>query len=1268
MKFPFPAFTFKRSDSVIVAVPIIWRFFWPLGLIFWILPANTRAQGWTPVPPANFANIQLSQFADHELEVPYHLYHFAQVANSIVETTTTINGVTYPRGFLNIKVNREPVDNMPYNARILEVQMVLAYFYTANRPWNPYYNSTPVRQRLEAMMSLWVSLQAPDGDPYAGLFTEYSTSNLSMAPTSFGAMAAAQALDSIVDSGLPFDATVLHNAKSALRKALVALFTRSDMRSHAKQWSNQFNGAYHAALIYLENWGPDSQLLETFGKAVGDSATQDQSPAGFWYEQEGPDFGYSSVHDNNLRVAWPRLRAYTNVGGTNLAGLVIQGDVSWNEWLAANMVLQPGISTNTFFTSAGLNTRTSHAFQTPRSRPLAEFATTSRAFALTDTEFTAALTAKRSSEQSRFGNYGTLSVPNAYSYIPTFVYDAARPSNSILNGWHPTAAQRNAELAKLPSRGTNISNRLFHNAAPNSGAITLSTAKRTNYYATFASGNRRVPRQAYGLNLLWNSAFGLALQPVSGSPNSVPWQWGTVRGTNVTLAYETGNIPSTIKIGSNAVLPPAGVTDLAAGDFSVSYALVSGGITYGQKSVTLGGSNVQVVVTHADVFTEYLPLAYASDATLNTNSSSRLVLLRPNGSSFLLQLHSPASIDAGNTSSLTGGMVRRGVTLRATNTLFYTLTVSDSAPPTETTTTSLSIADVAVTQPTSGSTNAMLTVTLSATPASTVTVDYTTENGTAMAGTDYTATSGTLTFTSGQSSKTFAVPVTAGFLPVGSSKNFGLKLSNPANATVSRSAGTVTINGSAAAPAVLSVADASVNQPLAGSAVANISFTISLSSAASGPVSVNYSTQDGEAGYAGVYYTGTTGTLNFSAGQTTKTVSIPVPPGSLQVGQSVDFFLRLSTASGATLSLSSDTGRGLIHGTTPPPPPAAGSVRIEFIFQNAWSPPSTYQGNFRIINNSTAHIQDWRVDFDSDVSNRNQFTVWNGSIDAATNAAYGFTFTPVSWQADIGTNKTFENLGFQAKPDGGAYYPRNLRLRILKATNVSPLLTLSAANLGTYGKGSPFVQAFLVGGGIGPYVWALASNSVLPAGLILSPDGNLSGTLTSPALTSFQVNVSDMMGTTTNRVFTLAVSPPPTASESWLASINWASSDNGWSADPDGDGIPNLLEYALGGNPLLPSISILPKATSQGSRLTFAFVRNLAAMDLTYTVEASDALPGWSGLAQAENGGNFINLGGAYSVSESSPVNGETTVIVTDRVSTADQAKRFLRLKVSSPP
>jgi len=66
----------------------------------------------------------------------------------------------------------------------------------------------------------------------------------------------------------------------------------------------------------------------------------------------------------------------------------------------------------------------------------------------------------------------------------------------------------------------------------------------------------------------------------------------------------------------------------------------------------------------------------------------------------------------------------------------------------------LSVADVTVNE---GAGTATVTVSLSASSTNTITVVYTTSNGTATAGSDYTAATGTLTFAPGQTSRTFTI-------------------------------------------------------------------------------------------------------------------------------------------------------------------------------------------------------------------------------------------------------------------------------------------------------------------------------------------------------------------------------------------------------------------------------------------------------------------------------------------------------------------------------
>ena len=91
------------------------------------------------------------------------------------------------------------------------------------------------------------------------------------------------------------------------------------------------------------------------------------------------------------------------------------------------------------------------------------------------------------------------------------------------------------------------------------------------------------------------------------------------------------------------------------------------------------------------------------------------------------------------------------------------------------------------------------TVTLSRASGEAVTVDYGTSDGTATAGSDYTATSGTLTFAAGETSKTVSVPVLDDSHDEGS-ETMTLTLSNPSGAIVEDGEATGTINNTDAMP------------------------------------------------------------------------------------------------------------------------------------------------------------------------------------------------------------------------------------------------------------------------------------------------------------------------------------------------------------------------------------------------------------------------------------------------------------------------------------
>ncbi|PWC33928.1 carbohydrate-binding domain-containing protein [Azospirillum sp. TSO35-2] len=108
---------------------------------------------------------------------------------------------------------------------------------------------------------------------------------------------------------------------------------------------------------------------------------------------------------------------------------------------------------------------------------------------------------------------------------------------------------------------------------------------------------------------------------------------------------------------------------------------------------------------------------------------------------------------------------------------------------------------------TANTANATFTVKLSAASSSAVTVDYSTVDGTAKAGSDYTATSGKLTFAAGETSKTVSVKVLSDSVTEGN-ETFGLKISNPTAATIADATGTGTITDAAAKAAAASLSSA----------------------------------------------------------------------------------------------------------------------------------------------------------------------------------------------------------------------------------------------------------------------------------------------------------------------------------------------------------------------------------------------------------------------------------------------------------------------------
>ncbi|MCB1245726.1 MAG: hypothetical protein KDB69_00500, partial [Acidimicrobiia bacterium] len=137
----------------------------------------------------------------------------------------------------------------------------------------------------------------------------------------------------------------------------------------------------------------------------------------------------------------------------------------------------------------------------------------------------------------------------------------------------------------------------------------------------------------------------------------------------------------------------------------------------------------------------------------------------------------------------------------------------------QTPTPSIAINDAAATE---GS-PVQFTVTLSRPSQASVTVGWTTNNGTAVAPGDYTADSDTVIFPPLSTSQPISVSTIADGVFEGGSENFTVTLSGPTNATISDSTGLGTINETGGAPSV-SISDA-LNVDEGTSAVFNVTLS-----------------------------------------------------------------------------------------------------------------------------------------------------------------------------------------------------------------------------------------------------------------------------------------------------------------------------------------------------------------------------------------------------------------------------------------------------------
>ena len=475
---------------------------------------------------------------------------------------------------------------------------------------------------------------------------------------------------------------------------------------------------------------------------------------------------------------------------------------------------------------------------------------------------------------------------------------------------------------------------------------------------------------------------------------------------------------------------------------------------------------------------------------------------------------------------------------------------------------SLSINDVTVTEGNTGTVNAVFTVSLSAASGQMVTVNYATADGIAVAPGDYTAASGTLSFTPGQITNTATVVVNGDIVPE-ANEAFSVGLFGATNSTIADGTGVGTISNDDVPvtinPATLpngTVATAYSQTLTASGGIAPYAFSITAGALPPGLTLSAAGTLSGTPTAGGSFNFTVTGTDSSPfpgpfAGSRAYTVVIAAPtislPATTLAGGTLGsaYSASITPASGGTSpyayavtagalpgGLTLNAATGAITGT----PGALGtfSFSITATDSSTGTGPYTATQSYSIVvinNPPVANASSLTLAYNAAATN----VPLNITGGAATSVAIGTaagngsaiaTGTAITYQPATGFAGT-DSFTYTAINSGGTSAPATVTVTVS-----NPVITITASGGFAATVGAPYIQTFSWNGGAPP--WSSYQVTNLPAGVSITGTTANSVTVagTPTQAGSFSLNVSATDSSTGNgpfsvgQAFTLTVAGP----------------------------------------------------------------------------------------------------------------------------------------------